>query len=147
MEELSKENPGLSISDQLASALAQLSTDQIRFVVARQECATDKEAAEAIGIKPDTVYHWPDAVKEAVRLMASDGIVVATHVRRRNLAKAMLAKVAGLDSMDENVRQRVATEIIEWEMGKAKQPIDQHTEHSGSVVVVSWDDATTPSEN
>jgi len=137
MEDPSQENPGQSISDQLAAALAQLTTDQIRFVVARQECPTDKEAAEAIGLKPDTVYHWPDTVKEAVRLMASDGIVVATHVRRRNLAKAMLTKVAGLDSIDEQVRQRVATEIIEWEMGRATQPVDQHTEHSGGVSVIA----------
>lgn len=133
MEDPSQENPGQSISDQLAAALAQLTTDQIRFVVARQECPTDKEAAEAIGLKPDTVYHWPDTVKEAVRLMASDGIVVAAHVRRRNLAKAMLTKVAGLDSIDEQVRQRVATEIIEWEMGRATQPVDQRNENSGDV--------------
>jgi hypothetical protein len=38
-----------------------------------------------------------------------------------------------LDSIDEQVRQRVATEIIEWEMGRATQPVDQHTEHSGEV--------------
>lgn len=127
MADESKGNQEKSISDELSSILDQLSTDQIRFVVARQECATDKEAAEAIGIKPDTVYHWPDAVKDAVRLMAHDGIIVARNVRRRNLAKAMLIKVAGLDSEDERMRQGVATEIIEWEMGKATQP----TEHSG----------------
>ena len=114
-------NPENSISEQLSTVLAQLTTDQIRFVVARQECPTDKEAAEAIGIKPDTVYRWPDAVKEAVRLMAADGLIVAREVRRRSLAKAMLVKAAGLDSENERVRQGVSTEIIEWEMGKATQ--------------------------
>ena len=124
-----QENPGKSISDELVAVLGQLSTDQIRFVVARQECGTDKEAAEAIGIKPDTVYHWPDAVRDAVRLMAGDGLHVAIEVRRRNLPKAMMIKAAGLDSDDERLRQGVATEIIEWEMGKATQ----REEHSGDV--------------
>jgi hypothetical protein len=45
----------------------------------------------------------------------------------------MLTKVAGLDSIDEQVRQRVATEIIEWEMGRATQPVDQRNENSGDV--------------
>jgi len=122
-------------SEQLDAVLAQLSTDQVRFVVARQECSTDTEAAKAIGIKRYTVYHWPDIVREAVRLMAQDGLTTALHVRRRNLAKAMLVKTEGLDSDDERIRQGVATEIVEWEMGKAtqKQEVSGSVEHSITV--------------
>jgi hypothetical protein len=123
-------SPENSISEQLAAILDQLSTDQIRFVIARQEFKTDKEAAESIDLKPDTVYHWKSRegapLNEAVRLMAGDGLVIAQHLRRRNLAKAMAVKVAGLDSKDERMRQGIATEIIEWEMGKAEQP-QKHT--------------------
>lgn len=116
-------------SERLEQVLAQLTTDQIRFVVARQECSTDKEAADAVGISAQTVYRWPDIVKEAARLMALDGVVAARHILRKSLAKAMLVKVAGLDLDDERIRQAVSTEIIEWEMGKAKQT----TEHTGEV--------------
>lgn len=115
-------------SEQLEAVLAQLSTDQIRFIVSRLEFGTDKEAAEAIDLKPNTVYHWPLIVKEAVRLLAEDGLVVARHVRRRHLAKAMLIKAGGLDSDNEMVRQKAATEIVEWEMGKATQPTDNKHE-------------------
>lgn len=104
--------------------LAQLTPDQIRFVVARQECPTDKEAAESIEIDPSTVCYWKRKgapVDDAVRLMAMDGLIVARHIRRRSLAKAMMVKAAGLDTNDERLRQNVATEIIEWEMGKATQ--------------------------
>lgn len=111
-------------SEQLADILAQLSIDQIRFVVARQECTTDKEAAEAIGLSPQTIYKWPDIVRDAVRLMALDGASVALEIRRRSLAKAMMVKAAGLDTNDERLRQGVATEFIEWELGKASQPVD-----------------------
>lgn len=123
------------ISDTLETVLAQLSTDQIRFVVARGEYATDKEAAKAVGIRADTVYHWPEIVREAVRLMAFDGLVTALHLRRRNLAKAMLVKVGGLDSADERTQQGVATEIIEWELGRATQKAEVTGANGGPVAL------------
>jgi predicted DNA-binding protein (UPF0251 family) len=121
----------------LEAVLARLSTDQIRFVIARSETTTDKDAARAIGISPETVKHWPKSAKadvaSAVKLMAHDGVVTALHIRRRNLAKAMGVKVAGLDSPDEKVRQAVASEIIEWELGKAEQP-NRNTD-TGTVIL------------
>lgn len=124
-------NAGNCISDaddsELDAVLARLSIDQLRFVVARQECATAREAARKIGLSESTVYRWGGDVETAVRLMAHDGLTTALHLRRRALAKAMAVKVAGLDSGDERVRQAVATEVIEWELGKATQ----RQEHSG----------------
>jgi hypothetical protein len=106
----------------LEDIIQQLSVDQIRFVTLRQEFSSDKETAEKLDISPSTVKNWKyDGVpiNKAVKLMAYDGLIVAAEVRRRSLAKAMLVKRAGLDSDDERVRQSAATEIIEWEMGKA----------------------------
>ena len=141
VEKQPQENEGKCISRQLEEVLAQLSIDQIRFVIARQGCPSDKEAAEAVGIKPGTVYRWPDNVKDAVHLMAHDGLVAAYHIRRRNLAKAMLVKVDGLSINDESLRQRVATEIIEWEMGKATQKQELSGPGAGEFVVnYSWDE-------
>jgi len=119
--------------------LARLTTNQIRFVVSRQDFQTDREAAEAIGLKPDTVYRWPEDVKLAVQLMAQDGLVVASHIRRTHVAKAMLVKVGALDSDDESARQKAATEIIEWEMGKAVQR-QEHTGAEGAPIEVSIGD-------
>ena len=136
-----------STSDDLAVLIADLSTDQIRFVVARNEFATDKETAEAIGVKPSTVKRWKydgAPIDQAVRLMALDGIVVASELRRRNLAKAMAVKVAGLDSIKENTRQGVATEIIEWEMGKATQR--NETKVQAEVTVLKWPDGSPITE-
>jgi hypothetical protein len=124
-----------STSEQLTAVLEQLSPEQVRFVIARQDCTTDKEAAESIGVKPNTVYKWPDVVGEAVKLMALDGLVMAKHIRKRNLAKAMQVKVDGLDSGDERLKQGVATEIIEWEMGKAEQPLNVTTPPVKEVIV------------
>lgn len=130
-----------STSDELSRVLSELSADQIRFVVARQEFSTDSEAAEAIGIKPNTVYNWPKNVKEAVRLMAADGLTTAMHIRRRNLAKAMLIKASGLNSKDERIRQSASTEIIEWELGKATQRQELgNADDNPFAIKFVWDD-------
>ena len=131
-----QKNPEKSISDQLSAALVQLSTDQIRFVIARQEYSTDKDAAAAIHIKSDTVYHWPKIVRDVVQLMAEDGLTTALHLRRRHLAKAMAIKVAGLDAADDRLRQSVASEIIEWELGKATQPQQVDVTSGGKIIRV-----------
>ena len=113
----------------LKDLLRQLSMTQIRFVVARLETKSDKEAAEKIKISPTTVRCWDNKadVDEAVTMMRVDGMITALEIRRRNLAKAMAVKTAGLESDDEKIRQSTATEIIEWEMGKAIQKSDLTT--------------------
>jgi hypothetical protein len=124
----------ISESEELQSILKTLSVNQLRFVVARQEFPTDGEAAKAVDVQPDTVYRWPKEVKRAVDLMAHDGVITALELRRRALAKAMAVKVAGLGSNDEKIRQAVATELIEWELGKATQRNDNDNKNSGEII-------------
>ena len=114
------------ISDELSALVSDMTPNQIRLVVAAQDYPTLKEAAEAIGVAPRTVYSWPEEVKRAIELFAQDSVSGALAIRRRYLSKAMAVKVAGLDSDDEGARQKAATEIIEWELGKAtqKQEVD-----------------------
>jgi hypothetical protein len=110
-----------STSDALSEILPQLSKEQLRFVVASMDYPTKREAAEAVGIKPNTTYNWPPIVDEAIRLMAIESTAGALAIRRLNLVKAMAVKVNALDSDDEKIRQSAATEIVEWELGKAQQ--------------------------
>lgn len=106
----------------LQMILAQLTKDQLRLVVALQEYPSKDAAAKAIGVKVATVYNWPsDLIDEAARLMALDVVSSSMELRRRNLIKAMGVKAAGLDSKNETIRQKVATEIIEGELGKAQE--------------------------
>jgi hypothetical protein len=114
-----------SISEELLLLLADMTPNQIRYIVSAQDYQTVKEAAEAVDLKPDTVYRWPPEVKRAVELFAQDSAAGALAIRRRYLSKAMAVKVAGLDSDDEGVRQRASTEIIEWELGRATQTQEQ----------------------
>lgn len=91
----------------------------MRYVVARLDHPNKKEAAEAIGVSPQIVYRWPDEVDEAVKIMQADIVSGALAMRKKSLARAMAIKIAGLDSDDDRISQKSATEIIEWETGKA----------------------------
>jgi hypothetical protein len=127
--------------DLLEQALAQLNTNQIRFLIARQDCGSDREAALAVGVSPNTVKDWKQKgapLDEALRLMVADGLTTAMHLRRRHLGRAMAVKVAGLEVDDDRLRQNVATEIIEWEMGKATQK--QEVAIAGEILVRIDDD-------
>jgi hypothetical protein len=141
--------PEKSISEpeEFQSILKTLSANQLRFVIARQEYPTDGEAAKAVNVQPDTVYRWPKEVKRAVELMAHDGIITAIELRRRALAKAMAVKVAGLDSEDEKVRQAVASELIEWELGKATQKNDNDNKNSGEIIFRVIHDQRNPNSS
>ena len=107
---------------ELENIISQLSFNQLRFITERQYCATDKEAAENLGLKPNTISQWKHAgypIDKALGLIGQDGVLTATEIRRRSLVKAMMVKVGGLDNTEDTVAQKAATEIIEWEMGKA----------------------------
>ena len=111
-------------SGNISEIFSQLTKDQLRFVVAMQECGSKKEAAKNIKVPVKTVYNWPPIVDEAVKLLALDVAEAARQMRKSALAKAVAVKIAGLDSADERVRQAAATEIIEAELGKARQSIE-----------------------
>jgi hypothetical protein len=137
-----------SISEQIDELLPELSHNQMRFVVAMLDLgrgASKKEGAEMIGVKPDTVYRWNGVVDTVIELFRTQSVLVAQRIREQNLIKAMMVKVAGLDSDNERVRQAVASEIIEWALGKAlvKQDITSDGKPIKGYISVSpddWDD-------
>ena len=136
-----QQNPEKSISTRLFEILDQLNVDQIRFVVARQEYPTKKAAAMAIDLEPDTVYHWPKTVDEAATLFALDVQETARQIRKKNLIKAMVVKVSGLNAKEEPIRQRIATEIIEAELGRPIQHRQVGTTEGEPIeIILNWSD-------
>jgi hypothetical protein len=120
--------------------LKQLTAEQLRFVQKRLYSNSDAEAANAAGIPLGTMYKWSDWVRVDVpKLLAMDGVHLAAEMRRRVLPDAMAVKVDGLKSMDEKLRQNVATELIEWEMGKAVQRTQMDTKGDITLRVVYQD--------
>ena len=124
-------NAEKSISEQLSELMPQLTKDQLRFVIAFQDYPTKKEAAHAIDLKPDTVYRWNGIVDQVAALIAQERIEAARQILRKNIVKAAGVKVAGLDSSNEVIRQKAASEIIDREIGA----ITQSVEHKGDLAV------------
>lgn len=113
--------PEKSISEQFAALWSELDHNQRRFVVAMLESKSKKEAAESIGIKPDTVYRWNGIVDEAVSIAQADIQAAALGILAAAGSKAAAIKTAGLDSDNEKLRQDVASEVLDRNLGKPKQ--------------------------
>jgi len=99
----------------------QLNRNQRRFVIAMQEYPTKAEAAQAIEVKPNTVYGWPDIVNDAIQLLSESIADAAREIIAQATAKAAMVKVVGLDSGDERIRQSVASDILDRRLGTAIQ--------------------------
>jgi len=123
----------ISTNNHISDTLRQLSKDQIRFVVALQEYPTKKEAAESIGINPAVTYRWPKLVDEVAQMLALETLMAAKEMRKNALIKAMQVKIDGLECDDERIKQNVATEIIEAELGKAAQSLEVNTKHESTI--------------
>lgn len=111
-----------------------LSDAQWRFITAMVEnpSFSKKEAAEYIGITPDTVYKWgADLINSALEEARHSAHNASVAMRQQALLKAMRVKIALLDSDDESIRSKAASEIIEWELGKATQR-NEHTGRDGN---------------
>lgn len=107
--------------------------NDIRLMIARSECNTLKQACELTGLKYRGVRFWRsedperrERFERALRLVAQDAVAAALEIRRRTVGKAMAVKARLLDSDDERIRSAAASDIIEWEMGKAKQRQEIH---------------------
>jgi hypothetical protein len=107
----------------LSERFSGFSVDQWRFIAARLNTTTDKEAAEEIGLNDKTPSKWPnkslinDAIAE-LRIEAAAGAVEA--LKQSSLKAAMV--IAGLlDSDDEPVRLRAAQDILDRVNGKPTQ--------------------------
>lgn len=112
-----------------------LSDIQWRFVTAMIDNPSwsKREAAQHIGLLPDTVYRWPDYVNAAILEARRNVHAAVVEMRKQAVIKAMAVKVRLLDSDDENVRSKAASDIIEWELGKASTKIS--TEIDGKLQI------------
>ena len=114
-----------------------LSDAQWRYVTARIDNPkfTKKDAAEYIELNPQTVYRWPDYVDQALEVARADMHCAALTVRKQALLKAMRVKLALLDNEDARLRDKVATDVIEWELGKATQFNEVSGKDGGALVI------------
>lgn len=115
----------------LQELIATFTADQLNYLAVRPFCKYDKEAAKMIGLAAETVSRWTNKadIDEAVRLMAVDGVIVASEILRRHLPEAAYAVIVELKHKRADIRLKAAKEILDRGGAAATQRI----EHSGSV--------------
>lgn len=97
--------------------------DQWRFIAARLNTSTDKEAAHAIGLNDKTPSKWANKplVNQAVIALQRDATMGAVRALEDASLQAAMVVVALLTSEDEAVRLRAAQDILDRANGKATQ--------------------------
>jgi len=120
--------PKSVIDEDLTDIFTQLTVEQARFVVARLDSRSDREAAEKIGVAPRTVYNWPPEtralIKQAIDCYLSNVTAAALGLLRSAVLKATLIKVEDLDADDARIRQDAATEILDRVLGRPRLAVD-----------------------
>lgn len=111
----------LSKVENFQTAWRKLSPTQKRFAVAMLDYPTKKEAAEAIGLSPQTVYNWNGSIDTVVSIMQENAALSALSIILASTNKAAMVKAAGLDSDNEKIAQDAASEILDRSLGKPTQ--------------------------
>src|SRR5688500_2303030 len=111
-QDLPRTTPRTPRNETLQELLACLTKTQLQFIAAMQTCRTKKDAAAAIRVEPNTVYKWPAYVDEVLQLIAQDSVATALLMLDQNLVKAVGVKLEGLNSGDQVLQQKTASEVI-----------------------------------
>lgn len=108
-------------SNEFAELWNKLTPTQKRFAVAMQEHPSKKEAAQAIGITPQTAYNFNGEVDDVIDFMTNNIALATLGILQANATKAAMVKAKGLDSKNEKIAQDAASEIIDRNIGKVPQ--------------------------
>lgn len=110
--------------------LADATPEQRKWVMARLLTTTDREAAEKVGLHRNTPGRWPnkDELDRAILLMLEEPMEQARRMLEAALVEATQVKIDGLKSRKEELRQEVASEILD----RVKGAVAQRIEHTGA---------------
>ncbi len=96
-------------------ALAGISVDQRRWVLARLVASSDAAAARAAGVHPVTVCRWPNKAQldGIIADLLSDPMKEATALLTQGIPEAARVMLDALKSRNEQVRLRAAAELLD----------------------------------
>lgn len=136
---------------ELQEIWSDLRPKQKQWVAAMQQAGTMGEAAKEVGLKPGTIYQWPEKVRvRAVNLYADATAELAMQELEEALTEAAMVKTKEVRNpgSTERSQQAAASDIMDRVMGKPtqKQDIDMDARIEGIDVVVH-PDADEPDVN
>jgi hypothetical protein len=129
--------------DTIQTLLDQLEDKRLDYVMARSRVSSDRQAYLDAGISRQTFYGWPTEERERLNDIAQQlkraGAVRALMILHDAAEEAAQVKVEGLRSRNERVKQDVATEILDRNLGKPNQPVSQDISGEVSIGITPVD--------
>lgn len=114
--------------------LANATTDQVKWVVARLSSRTDREAAKSIGVHPSTVCKWPNKAKldKAVNLLLQEPVGAALTVMEKAAIDAASVLVSELERKD---KLRAADSILDRVGLRGSQKHEVAGKDGGAIII------------
>lgn len=128
----------------LDSLFEGLDERETAYVLARSECVSNSEALRKCGKSEGWLYKRDiEDLNTRADVLRKDKAIRASMILAEAVEEAAKVKAAGLKSRDERVKQAVATEIIDRELGKV--PVKSEiTGKDGGVIVVEFGEPIPP---
>lgn len=128
----------------LDSLFEGLDERETAYVLARSECVSNSEALRKCGKSEGWLYKRDiEDLNTRADVLRKDKAIRASMILAEAVEEAAKVKAAGLKSRDERVKQAVATEIIDRELGKV--PVKSEiTGKDGGVIVVEFGEPISP---
>lgn len=118
----------------LDERLDKLDIEETRYVYRRALATSDKEAYKAVGVSHNWLKaHDKDKLNGLSAELAKDTNLHIRKLIEQYGVKAVKELIDELDDRNVKVRSDAATKLLEWQIGKPVQHVDQKTEHSGEV--------------
>jgi hypothetical protein len=117
--------------------------DQWRFIAARLNTSTDKEAAEMIGVNVATPPRWPNKpeINKAVAELQSEAVSGAVAALKQSSLQAAMTIIGLMRSEDEAVRLRAAQDVLDRANGKASQRTEITGKDGDALnIIMTWGD-------
>lgn len=120
----------------LDERLSNLDIEETRYVYRRALATSDKEAYKSVGVS----YNWLKAHgKDKLNGLAAE-LAQDTNLHIRKLIEqygvpAVKELIDELTHRNVRVRSNAATKLLEWQIGKPVQHVDQKNEDSGEVII------------
>lgn len=137
--------------DNLRTEIENIESDLERaYVIERSQVQTDKDGYINAGMSKTTFYTWPTERRDYLNALArrlNTEVAIQCIMELQDVGrKAAQVKAEGLRSRNEQIKQRTATEILEWIIGKPTQKIDQRSDDRVEIVVRYADDRRNDTE-
>jgi len=114
------------------------------YVLARSDAFSNNQALKACGFSIGWLRNKDiDDLNSRAESLRKDKAIRAAMILADAVEEAAKVKAAGLKSRDERVKQAVATEIIDRELGKVPQR-QEVTGKDGGVIVVEFGEPIPP---